>query len=202
MTDDCDIAILLEDFPELKNPGIDLSKEVLAHFGLLFSAFALLEASLQNCYVFWGLRTKLFQGEITSTQMWEVNHEELEARAFSATLGTLLNKYLKDCEDLSGIKGELLQLKKARDYFAHHFFREENRMMHTEHGNLILLSRMNLLRRRVRSSEQGTDEIGKNIFYSVFPEVDIDAQVDKYAQDAKAEFIKHPSEKVGWEHDA
>ena len=46
-----DYKELFDEFPELAEPDVVFGKEVLAHFGLLFSNYANLEAGIQICYI-------------------------------------------------------------------------------------------------------------------------------------------------------
>lgn len=121
MAEDIDHSELFEAFPELTEAYALYEKEVLAHFGLLFSAFADLEAALQMFYIFSGLRTELQTKKISSEAEWTASFDRYEARSFKATFGSLL-AMVSDFSTISDLLHELTLLKKYRDYFAHHFF--------------------------------------------------------------------------------
>ncbi|TBN38030.1 hypothetical protein EYE42_13390 [Paracoccus subflavus] len=165
-------SLLFEDFPELRAPEAMLEKEVLAHFGLLFSGYALLETGLQNCYIFWQLRTLQSGGRISDQAAWEVSYDFLERHAHASTFGTLL-KLLSNCVFLSAYQGELDDLKKKRDYFAHHFFREENDKMFSRAAMLQLIDGMDSLRRRVKVAEQHVDSAAFAMISEIYPGVDL-----------------------------
>lgn len=195
---DDDVKALIGEFPELSNEDVLPIKEVYAHFGLLFVAFANLEAGLQNCYVFWKLRGSVLDGKVTSLQDWEVLHTEFEDRAIASTLGSLLN-LLRDCEGLSGVMSELKLLKESRDYFAHHFFREENDKMFADEVMLKLMARMHILRCRVKDCETSVDGVGREMFQSLYPDTDISARVEEYTEELMDGILNRPPSRFGWE---
>lgn len=193
-----EMADLFEEFPELLLEEIILQKEVLAHFGLLFSGYALLEAALQNCYIFWQLRRLHLDRKITSENEWRERYDAFEEKAFGATFGNLL-KMLDDCPDLASWSDELRHLKKGRDYFAHHFFREENDKMFSDDAALALIYRMNVLRARVKQSENAADTVADRIFKSMCPHVDMEKKLDAIMSQVTAEAVRNPSKTFGWE---
>lgn len=95
-----------------------------AHFGLLFSRFALLEAALHNLVLYVRLQQELHSGSIRSTGTLHNRAEAIEREAFAMTFGSLLQA-LHRAGALSEFFPRLNALKKKRDYFAHHFFREK-----------------------------------------------------------------------------
>jgi hypothetical protein len=193
-----EMADLFADFPELLLEGVILQKEVLAHFGLLFSGYALLEAALQNCYVFWQLRLLHLGGKIASEDEWRAHYDTLEEKAFGSTFGSLL-KLLSECPDLANSFGELRSLKKGRDYFAHHFFREENDKMFSDDAALTLIHRMSLLRARVKRSENAAGAVAHHIFKSMYPQVDMEQKLAETMSQMKAAAVANPSKTFGWE---
>ena len=152
MTNTTALADLLEDFPELLGGDVDLQKEIYAHFGLLFSGFGLLEAGLQNCYIMWALELELKAGVIEDPSAWESAHERVEEKAFGATFGGLI-RLLQECGDIEEIRLKLETLRKGRNYFAHHFFRDEIGHMFDDASRLNLICRMDVFRRKVRAVE-------------------------------------------------
>ncbi|MDQ1900641.1 hypothetical protein RAH32_09340 [Paracoccus sp. WLY502] len=198
MADEPDISLLFEDFPELCSDGIMLEKELLAHFGLLFSAYSLLETSLQSCYVFWKLGQIFSKGQIKNQEEWRLHYDSLEKKAHDSTFGGLL-RLLDDCHLISALQEELGLLKKKRDYFAHHFFREEVRNMFTQEARLLLMSRMNILRRRVETSEKQVGLVASSIIERLYPRLDVDSMVKELSEKMKADAISSPQTVFGWE---
>lgn len=194
-----DFTDLFEDFPELQSDGIIMMKEVCSHFGLLFSAFALLETGLQNCFVFWQLRQSLKNGKIRSEEHWQREFDALQKKAEDATFGSLL-RLVSDVRELDPHMPDLAKLKKSRDYFAHHFFREENDKMHSDESAILMLDRMNILRKLVKVSEDSVDMVQEKIFNSIYPGVDMNGTLKRIMEAEKADFIADPRTKFGWEH--
>lgn len=200
MSIDTDIEQLLDDFPELEANDIVLGKEVLAHFGLMFSGFANLEAGLQNCYLFWQLHTALINGEVASEDDWLVLHSKFEDEAFAATFGRLIT-LLSECPDMQFVADELKALKHSRNYFAHRFFREENDKMFNDDATLKLMSRMNVLRREVKKCEASVDQVSTHFFHLIYPNVDMKSNVAAFAQERMEEISINPPKDFGWENE-
>lgn len=194
-----DFSDLFEDFPELQSDGIIMMKEVCSHFGLLFSAFALLETGIQNCYVFHQLHKSLKAGGLRSEAEWRRAFEDMQKRAHDATFGSLLRLSL-DIVELDHILPELAKLKKSRDYFAHHFFREENDKMFSDVSAILMLDRMNVLRRRIKAAERSVDNAQEKIFNSIYPGVGMTITLMNIMESEKADCIANPRTKFGWEH--
>ena len=193
-----DYSALIAEFPELLFEGTILQKEVLAHFGLLFSAYALLEAAIQNCYIFSQLRASYLNGEIRSESAWEACHERAERRAFKATFGELL-KLSSSCKELSGEMDNLLALNKKRNFFAHHFFREENEKMFSDKTALHLIYGINLLRKTIKEAEKLADIASMNILKEIYPNTDVISSVMNYTDSLRSEILKNPKMSFGWE---
>lgn len=194
-----EMADLFEDFPELLLEEVILQKEVLAHFGLLFSGYALLEAALQNCYVFWQLRRLHLSRKIASEGEWRAHYDTFEEKAFGSTFGSLL-RLLTDCSDLANSFVELSSLKKSRDYFAHHFFREENNKMFSDDAALALIHRMSLLRTRVKQAENAADTVAHSFFKSMYPQIDMEKKLAETMSQIKTAATANPSRTFGWEN--
>ncbi|MEM0990844.1 MAG: hypothetical protein AAGK00_18405 [Pseudomonadota bacterium] len=190
--------LLLDEFPELQFEDVDLSKEVLSHFGLLFSGFALLEAAIQNCFVFWKLHSALLAGEINSQDDWVHRHKSLETSAFAATFGTLL-KLTADCPDLASNMNALKSLREKRNYFAHHFFREENVKMFSDESRLDLIWGMNAVRLEVKQVEIALKTVSEKLLFRIYPNLDIQKELDSAVETLKADALKNPSPAFGWE---
>lgn len=197
MASDSDFTDLLEDFPELEDPDIILKKEVLSHFGRLFSAFADLEGGLQNCYIFWQLEVSVLDGEATP-ENWAPLNDELEGKAIAATFGSLL-RLVSGCKELDSNMENLNRLKKVRDYFAHHFFREENDKIFSDETTMRLISKMNEVRKSVKEEDARVDKIGMALFQKLHPSRDLNAEIKAETVRAKEAILSDPSKSFGWE---
>lgn len=80
---------LPQEFPELFEGNFNLSKQILAHFALGFSAFALLEAAFQNLVVVCGLAGRLLQSPVIGAS-WKEDAMALKKKVLKSTFGTLL----------------------------------------------------------------------------------------------------------------
>lgn len=192
-----DYEALLEEFPELASDNVVIEKEALAHFGLLFSGFARLEAALQNCYIFEELYKELLKGNVASEEGWRNKYDELEKKAFKATFGSLINMAsgLKEIEDHLY---DLRYLKKSRDYFAHHFFREENEKLFHHSSAVFLISEMNKLRKEVKKVEKRVEKSSHDLFKRMYPSVDLEDKITEELERAKNKSFSYYSKSVGW----
>lgn len=200
MPEDHDYAELFEVFPELAESDVIFSKEVLAHFGLLFSVFADLETGVQLCYTFWQLRNELSNGEIRTEQKWVERYDALEAKAIKATFGTLL-RLVDGFDKLEPYMEKLHTLKNRRDYFAHHFFRAENDKMHSNEAILHLLWRMHVLREEVDVLSKLVSTVHGEMLQAFYPHRDMASEISADVTRLAEEYFENPSTKVGWEID-
>lgn len=191
-------SLLFEDFSELMAPDAMLEKEVLAHFGLLFSGYALLETGLQNCYIFWKMREYSLAGGISDQAEWDNRYDCFEKRAHASTFGELI-KMLGDCSFISAQKDELNELKKKRNYFAHHFFREENDKIFSRDAMLLLIEKMDGLRRRVKAAEQYVSSAEFAMISEAYPGVDISKKLDVLCSRLKFSAQNNPCKTFGWD---
>ncbi len=93
----------------------------------------------------------------------------------------------------------LWALKKSRDFFAHHFFREENEKMFSDEAALRLILRMNVLRHKVKQAEKTVDRVGHTLFKAMYPDEDLESKLESMLSDLKAEAIENPRMTFGWE---
>lgn len=198
MTENSDYADLFAIFPELQAPDVILQKETLAHFGLLFSGYARLEAAVQNCFVFWSMYSSVIEGRVKTQEEWERNADAFEQKAFKATFGTLL-KYIKDCPELAPHMENLGKLKSKRDYFAHHFFREENEKLFSDETTLHLISRMDALRREVEVAEVEVQRVSHTLFGRIHRNIDLDEVLPAEMQRLRQIALEQKNKTVGWE---
>ncbi|MFD2234763.1 hypothetical protein [Phaeospirillum tilakii] len=188
---------MLDEFPELVGNGVDLQKEVLSHFGLLFSGYALLEAAIQNFYIFYEQRRAVMAGELKNLQDWQSNHDKLERKAFSATLGGLITLVSK-CPEISPGIGELKDLKKSRNYFAHHFFRAENDKLFSEAASLHLIFGMNELRHRVKMAENFVEVASIDIIKEMYAGQNFEEMVADCMKEIESVAVRSPCMDFGW----
>jgi hypothetical protein len=124
---------LVDEFPELSNADVILPKEVYAHFGLLFFKFSLVEHSLINILMFHHLGAELAAKRIRSREDSERECDRGYDRARQQTFGNLL-KEVRAIAEFAPFADRLSKIKKHRDYFAHHFFRDEVGMYGNDEG--------------------------------------------------------------------
>lgn len=138
---------LIEEFPELANDEITIEKELYAHFGLLFFSFALVEHSLINFVVFDAAGQGLQNRTIRNRTEWEAAFDQNYEKAKSLSLGNLI-RATKDIPELVPVSSSLTKMKTERDYFAHHFFRDEAIYFRGDDRGWLLLLKLNEVRQR------------------------------------------------------
>ena len=116
---------LLEEFPELKSSDLILQKEVFAHFGLLFMALGILEHGLINAAMLLGAANDFSKSEIKTVQKWADLIDVQFENATKLTFGNLVKRLVKN-SSFKLLEEELLEAKSIRNYFAHHFMRNES----------------------------------------------------------------------------
>lgn len=198
MVDTNNYKLLFEEFPELLSDGVILEKEVLAHFGLLFSGFALLEAAIQNFYIFYQQNNFLKSGGCKSEADWHSRYDYLERKAFAATMGNLIN-FVAECPEVGSVIDELRLLKKKRDYFAHHFFRGENSKFFNNERSLHLIYGMDKLRRRVKLAEDAVGALGIGILKEIHQSTDVDVLISEAVVKMKSDILQGGGARYGWE---
>lgn len=124
MISDRQRADLVEEFPELGDEEVTLPKEVFAHFGLLFFKFSLVEHSLIIIMTIFHLGEELAAKRVRTKTDWETAYDVGHDKARSKTFGNLI-RAISVIEEFKPLLPRLAEIKKLRDYFAHHFFREE-----------------------------------------------------------------------------
>ena len=137
-------------FPELAHDFVYLTKEVYAFFGLLFYNFAIVEHSLINILSIKIAREKC--GDDDSQDL-----VELIERAYQSvrrkTFGRLRTEVLEIAEFIKW-KEELDAAKKQRDYFVHHFCREEFGFPLTDEARWHILWELHKVRKSLRRLEK------------------------------------------------
>lgn len=147
------IKTLIEEFPELGRDDVILTKEVYAHFGLLFFKFALVEHSLINIATFAHVGRALGRKEIATQADWERMFDEGEKSAKELTVGNLI-KLTSNIPEFANFQSDLKKLRDLRNYFAHHFMREEASLFSTDEGCWLLLSKMQQVAEQILSFEE------------------------------------------------
>ncbi|WP_157879059.1 hypothetical protein [Pararhodospirillum photometricum] len=189
---------LFLEFPELLSDDRNLHKEVLSHFGLLFSQYAQLEASIHNFYIFYQLKNSMMTGKIKTKQDWLILFEKYEQKAFSATLGSLIN-FVSDCDEMSPLIDNLRSINKTRNYFAHHFFREESPKLFSEPSSLHLINGINQVRNDVTLIEEKVEAITDKLMESIYGSSDFKKSISNLCDQLEEEFTKIPTFIFGWE---
>jgi hypothetical protein len=144
---------LREEFSDLSSESLILEKEVYAHFGLLFMKFGLVEHSMVNVLTFRGVGDALHARKIRSRDDWERTFDLSYENAKAMTFGSMTKRVLEIAE-FKDIESHLKETKRLRDYFAHHFMREESRFFSTEDGCWFLLRKIGAVRHAVIEVEE------------------------------------------------
>jgi len=194
---------LITEFPELREEVV-LPKEVYAHFGLAFFKFALVEHSLINIFVFATVGEKLIKKQIKSKDAWQQAFDEAYAKAASLTFGNLARSAI-GLPEFAEISSKINEIKSLRDYFAHHFMREEAAYFESEEGCWFLLEKIAEVRLKTIAAEEEL----KAGFYVLcnrfgFPqpsEAQIASHVAEYIQEF-AQALAKGDPKVGWDKNA
>ena len=136
---------LVAEFSELGDEDATLQKEVYAHFGLLFFKFSLVEHSLINIVTFHHVGNEQSQGKIQCKFQWEKVYDSGYKIAKKMTFGNLV-RAVGRLDEFNSLKTKLSEIKECRDYFAHHFFREEIGLCLSDEGCWHLLWEIQQLR--------------------------------------------------------
>jgi hypothetical protein len=144
---------LIAEFSDLIGPDAVLQKEVYAHFGLLFFKFALVEHSLINTLTFHHVGTEVAGKRIRTKSDWEQAHDRGFDEARQKTFGNLVRAIISISE-FRQFADELSAAKKQRDYFAHHFFREESGVCREDEGCWQVLWAIKQIRMQVVDLDQ------------------------------------------------
>lgn len=192
---------LIREFPELGDPEAYLEKEVYAHFGSLMFKFALIEHSLINIFIFANSINDLKNLNIKSQVDWEKSIDIYFELAKSKTMGNLINDILK-FKEFYKYKECLKNIKKKRDYFAHHFFREDITYFSSKDGCWLLLERMHLVRSEVDELEANLGSEFQDLMSSASIPVMSDAhfqeELARYREEAESA-LRSGTAIVGWE---
>ncbi|MET2829003.1 hypothetical protein [Mesorhizobium shangrilense] len=197
-------AKLLVEFPELGNPEIIFQKEVFAHFGLAFLKFGLVEHSLINVLTFWSVGEGVRTGKIRSRLTWESAFDSGYEQAVALTFGNLTKKVCSIAE-FSDLRSSFADAKRLRDYFAHHFMRDEAAYFESEEGCWLLLTKIAEVRHQVLRLEDALkprfEAMRERLKLPRQDESQLNELLAAYYREAR-EDIAAGSAKVGWEKNA
>ncbi|MDF2621704.1 MAG: hypothetical protein K0S00_4363 [Xanthobacteraceae bacterium] len=194
-------ASLIREFPELGDPEAYLEKEIYAHFGAVMFKFALIEHSLINIFIFASSIRDTKIGKIKTKSDWEESIDCYFEIAKSKTFGNLINgvvifkRFVK-------FKENLLNIKKKRNYFAHHFFREDAAYFSSADGCWFLLEGMHVVRGEIDDIETRLGIEFQAMMSSVSMPAMSDAhfqeELEKYREEAQSA-LRAGTAVVGWE---
>lgn len=71
--------------------------------------------------------------------------------------------------------------------------------MFSSEVKILLISRMNVLRRRVKASEEKVDVATLEILKDLYPKTDVIKMIDGLADDLKSQAMANPPTHFGWE---
>ena len=108
-------------------------------------------------------------------------------------------KLVADFDRLKPHLETLTKLKRKRDYFAHHFFREENDKLFSSEATLNLMSRMNVLRKEVRLAEVQVDAVHSSMLQELYPDKDVVGEITADMAERKKQYFENPPNSFGWE---
>ena len=192
---------LIEEFPELQAADIIFEKEVFAHFGLAFMKFGLVEHSLINILTFDNAAQGMIAKTIRDRTGWENAVDQGFENAVTLTFGNMVKKVVA-IPEFRDLASAFSDAKCLRDYFAHHFMREEARYLASEEGCWLLLSKIADVRHKFLSLDESLksrfEEMCRRLKIPLPREDQIDAELTNYRDETDAMLVAR-SAKVGWE---
>jgi hypothetical protein len=194
---------LAEEFPELGDPHVLWEKEVFAHFGLLFMGIGLLEHALINAVMLTSA-AKEFASERGKSGSWAELIDRHFEQATQKTFGNL-KKALCNKKGFESLDGELTEVKKLRDYFAHHFMRVDSDLMSQPSGCILLIHRLWLARSKIKAVEVELEAATARFFIKIDlpPPTEIDVQAHLLEMKAGVNTdLESGAAEVGWMRNA
>lgn len=193
-----------EEFPELLGNDLTLQKEVYAHFGLAFMKFGLVEHSLINVITFHRVAMAIHRGKVSTQEQWEFEFDQSFKFASLQSLGNLV-KLTSALPEFSALKDRMYDIKRLRDYFAHHFMREEATLLSSDEGSWILLKKIADVRQKTLQIEDDLkpafEAMCRRYGYTLPSDKDLRGAVDDLKSKVTGEIEKGVAS-VGWERDA
>lgn len=195
---------LIAEFPELEAAELTLQKEVYAHFGLAFFKFALIEHSLINIMVFSSVGQLLEERKIKNKSDWQNAFDASETRAVASTFGNLV-RHTSKVQEFALLEDRLQEAKKLRDYFAHHFMREEAGFFSSDEGCWLLLEKIRDVRIKALSLENDLkikfEQMCTRFRVPLPTEDDTSKMLEEYRRQHE-EMLADVNPSVGWEKHA
>jgi len=182
---------LITEFSDLGDPDIVLQKEVYAHFGLLFFKFALIEHSLINIITINYAYEDLKSSHIKTKNDWEAAYDRGFDTSKKMTLGNLIRSASKISE-VDEFTDELTEIKGYRDYFAHHFFRDEVGLYSNEEGCWHILYAIKQLRGKIIMLHEKLEAAAENIY----ERLGIPLPTEEYMERGVAEVYREAQERL------
>ena len=157
---------LIQDFPELSDPYAVLEKEIYAHFGRLFFSFSLVEDILITAVTIHGAFADVKSGKVGSKSTWSETFDRHFELAKTHTFGTL-SRLIEKVPEFSGLSRALESTKRKRDYFAHHFFRDEVSYFGSPDGCWLLLLKIEAVVRESKALEAQLSERADKLYQRI-----------------------------------
>jgi hypothetical protein len=199
-----DREMLVAEFPELGGTDVVMQKEVFAHFGLAFMKFGLVEHSMVNILTFQRVGENLQARTIRSRGDWERAFDDGYANAIALTFGNQVKRILT-IEEFTDIEPDFAEAKRLRDYFAHHFMREEAGFFGDDEGCWLLLSKIAEVRHAILRLEEALkprfDSMRSRYQLPRPSEEQLDRLLERYRAEHTAA-LKDGSANVGWSKNA
>lgn len=192
---------LITEFPDLLDAQGSMEKEVYAHFGLAFFKFALVEHSLINIWTFSYVAESWAGKKIKNKSDWEATFDKGYDQAKNQTFGNLLKKAEK-IDEFTDLVSDFSYIKNIRNYFTHHFMREESIYFSNEDGCWFLLQKIASVRRSIITFENNLrprfEKMCSRHKLPLPSEIEIGQLTSELLSDAQNS-LKEGSAKAGWE---
>lgn len=120
--------------------------------------YSLLEHSLINALMFERAIVEVKAKTVTTHEQWSIALDRHFDHSKAFTFGNLVKALVK-YRDFQPFEPDLSSIKKSRDYFAHHFFRDEIAYFGSDEGRWFLLEKMNEERLRVNRTEKALQPV-------------------------------------------
>ena len=148
---------LVSAFPELTHPFTYLQKEIYAFFGLLFYGFSLVETTLINAIAI-NSSAEAHDGHSDFAKCVEKEYQKVRRKTF----GRLRTEVLQ-IHEFYIWKNDLDKAKSERDYFTHHFCREEFNHQLSDEECWHYIWEMYLIRKGLRRLDSGLQHSFRNM---------------------------------------
>lgn len=167
MRSDEDFQRLVAEFPLLLSEKVIWRRELMAHYGLLFDSFGLLEFTMQMCVG----TVKLIRWPRFKSSNPEQRREE-RIRIDSSLLKMSFGQMLSEAVRLGILIDQVPDLRILRDrrnYFAHHFFRENHHHIDNDDKAIDMILSMSYVRRKAVFVDRQCMSSGLNVRHAIDP---------------------------------